>query len=401
MEFQRSGENYEDLKEERINQALNRRKNNIIKIIFEKRKIPSIQENISIQHKPQNEEVERQKSLETNNINMENNAIDKKEIIEPTEIEKNLSHNQGTADFRKDEPKTNFNKALFNFENFNLKIFLSKINLLKDTDNYKIKGPYIYCAVVRKINIDNNETNQKLKKIEENFSEFLYSLHLYHAGIFECTKKLIIHYGEEENGIKKPLSLESKNENEISEYWVYKYFYSKDSPEKLINLIDKNDWTSERYSLPFHNCIHCTNEYLLLNNISPIAFGPFVNGGNIAYPYLCDKCLKDLGRYKMYIKTEKIFNFQKVFFNFSGDNFETVNNVFNKEDYMEYSYRCQKCFDNQGEWKYNNSWLKKSEEENEKILIYENEWIKMIGKAINNFDKVGEPLDDLLIINKS
>ena len=35
MEFQRSGENYEDLKEERINQALNRRKNNIINIIFE------------------------------------------------------------------------------------------------------------------------------------------------------------------------------------------------------------------------------------------------------------------------------------------------------------------------------------------------------------------------------
>ena len=27
--------------------------------------------------------------------------------------------------------------------------------------------------------------------------------------------------------------------------------------------------------------------------------------------------------------------------------------------------------------KYNNSWLKKSEEENEKILIDENEWIKM------------------------
>ena len=242
---------------------------------------------------------------------------------------------------------------------------------------------------MRKLNIGNNEKNKKLKEIEENFSEALYSLKLYHSGIFECTKKLIIHYGEEdENGTKKPLSLESKNENEISEYKVYKYFYSKETPEKFINLIDKNDWTSERYSIPFHNCIHCTNEYLLLNNISPISFGPFRNGGNIAYPYLCEKCLKDLGRYNMYIKAEKIFNFNKAFFNFSGDAFETVNNEFNVEDYIEYNYRCQKSIDSSGEWKYNNSWLDKSEEENEKILIYENEWIKTTEKAINNFEKI-------------
>ena len=252
--------------------------------------------------------------------------------------------------------------------------------------------------MVRKLNIGNNEKNKKLKEMEENFSEALYSLKLYHSGIFECTKKLIIHYGEEdENGTKKPLSLESKNENEISEYKVYKYFYSKETPEKFINLIDKNDWITERFSTPFHNCIHCTNEYLLLNNISPISFGPFGNGGNIAYLYLCEKCFKDLGRYNMYIKAEKIFNFNKAFFNFSCDAFETVNNEFNVEDYIEYSYRCQKCLDSSGEWKYNNSWLKKSEEENEKILIYENEWIKTTEKAINNFEKVGEPLDDLLI----
>ena len=80
---------------------------------------------------------------------------------------------------------------------------------------------------MRKLNIGNNEKNKKLKEIEENFSEALYSLKLYHSGIFECIKKLIIHYGEEEeNGNNKPLSLESKNENEISEYKIYKYFYS-------------------------------------------------------------------------------------------------------------------------------------------------------------------------------
>ena len=58
-------------------------------------------------------------------------------------------------------------------------------------------------------------------------------------------KKLIIHYGEgDENNKKKPLSIESKNEEEIAEYQVYKYFYSKKAPETFINLIDKNDWIS-------------------------------------------------------------------------------------------------------------------------------------------------------------
>ena len=148
----------------------------------------------------------------------------------------------------------------------------------------------------------------------------------------------------DENNKKKPLSIESKNEEEIAEYQVYKYFYSKKAPETFINLIDKNDWTSERYSILNHNCIHCTNEYLILNNITPIAFGPFKKPKNIAYPYLCDKCLNDLGRSKMYLKLEKKFNFLRAFFNLTSDTPETYNHEFTEEELMEYSYRCKKMF---------------------------------------------------------
>ena len=287
------------------------------------------------------------------------------------------------------------NKPLIEFENFNLKVFLSKIDLLKNTNNYKIKGPYIYCAVVRNLKFLNNANNQIIREMGANAAESLFPLNFYHAGIFECTKKLIIHYGEEdENNKKKPLSIESKNEEEIAEYQVYKYFYSKKAPETFINLIDKNDWTSERYSILNHNCIHCTNEYLILNNITPIAFGPFKKPKNIAYPYLCDKCLNDLGRSKMYLKLEKKFNFLRAFFNLTSDTPETYNHEFTEEELMEYSYRCKKCFDNFAEWEYNNSWLKKSEEENEKFLIFENEFD---GNIVNNINKHGESLDDLLI----
>ena len=40
----------------------------------------------------------------------------------------NISHNQVITGFREEELIADFNKALINFENFNLKIFLSKIN---------------------------------------------------------------------------------------------------------------------------------------------------------------------------------------------------------------------------------------------------------------------------------
>ena len=501
MEFQRTGDKYEDLKEEKIKQALNRRKANIMRIVFAKRRLPIKPENPLEQNNAQMEieETEAERTLgqdKITNLNkteeqnvrdksfdvisnkndflinkpMKNNGFDNRAIINinnatnntgfsnninkqninlritlekknpsretvntgqtikihPIQIEQNIisketepnnnsnnipqaqgddvnmksniSHNQGKSDCGENEQIANLNKPLINYENFNLKVFLTKINSLKNTDNYKLKGPYIYCAVVRKINSSNNETNRIRKKIKEKASESLYSLYLYHAGIFECTKKLIIHYGEnDENENKKPLSLESKNDNEISEYQVYKYFYSKEAPEKFINLIDKNEWISKRFSILFHNCIHCVNEYLLLNNISPISFGPFKNQRNIAYPYLCDKCLNDLGRAKMYIKAEKKFNFSKAFFNLSGETFETINIEFKKEDYIEYSYRCQKCFDNPGEWKYNDSWLKKSEEENEKFLIFTNELDESAENELNKFEKVGELLDDLLI----
>ena len=176
------------------------------------------------------------------------------------------------------------------FFNLNLKYFLSKIDLLKNTSNYKNKGPYIYCAVKRRLNMKG--------------STFFLLFNCYHSGIFECTKELLIHYGEpDENERKKPLVIEKKTDENLEQYQVIKYFYSKDSPENFINLIDKNEWTSEKFDELYHNCIHCTNEFLILNNIEPIIFGA---GRNIAYEYLCDKCYKELGRDKMY-KYEEIY----------------------------------------------------------------------------------------------
>ena len=96
----------------------------------------------------------------------------------------------------------------------------------------------------------------------------------------------------------------------------------------------------------------------------------------------------------MYLKLEKKFNFLRAFFNLTSDTPETYNNEFTEEELMEYSYRCKKCFDNFAEWEYNNSWLKKSEEENERFLIFENEFD---GNIVNNINKHGESLDDLLI----
>ena len=76
MEFQRTGDKYEDLKEEKIKQALNRRKANIMRIVFAKRRLPI---------KPEN-------PLEQNNAQME---------IEETEAERTLGQDK----------ITNFNKT--------------------------------------------------------------------------------------------------------------------------------------------------------------------------------------------------------------------------------------------------------------------------------------------------
>ena len=262
--------------------------------------------------------------------------------------------------------------------------FLLKIEQLKASDNYKSKGPFIYCAIKRKLNC------------YDWLSRNLYKINCYHAAIFECTKKLIIHYGEEdENGNKKPLSLESKNENDLSDYYVIKYFYSKEPPEKFINLVDKNDWTSEKFRDFKHNCIHCVNEYLLINNITPIPFGLYQD---MAYEYLCNKCIKHLGRYKMYIRSKDI-NISRSFYDLSlksGDNFETVLISYDPSDYYEYLIRCERCFDNMSSWKYNASWLQNSEEE-EQFFFEEMELDNKIEELIQNFEKVGESLGDALI----
>ena len=112
----------------------------------------------------------------------------------------------------------------------NLRYFISRIDTLKKTSNYKKKGPYIYCAVKRLLNLN------------PYLSSFLDLINWYHAGIFECTKELLIHYGEvNEKGNKKPLTIEKKSDDELQKYQVIKYFYSKEKPEDFINLIDKND----------------------------------------------------------------------------------------------------------------------------------------------------------------
>ena len=174
----------------------------------------------------------------------------------------------------------------------------------------------------------------------------------------------MIHYGEEDenkNKKKKPLTIESLNEKFLNQYKVIKYFYSKDSPEIFINLIDKNEWTSERFHFYLHNCIHCVNEYLLINNIKPISFGI---GIDIAYPYLCNTCHKE-GKYTMY-------------------------NNFNGEIYLEEAgllIKCQKCLNDNAiaNWRYEFDKNKKAEEEEEIIIFdatFENKVIKELGEEL-------------------
>lgn len=233
-------------------------------------------------------------------------------ILEDIELEKNINNN------KKEEKLTDIN----------IKQFLHKTHLLKTTANYKQKGPFIYCAVKRELRVPDS-----LK----DFSSLFYKLALYHVGVFEATKKILIHYGEEdENGIKKPLGLVPLNENDYTDYAIIKYFYSKIEPHNFINLIDKNDWNSERYDTLTHNCIHCANEYLILNNITPIRFGL---GKDIAYRRLCEKCFKYLGRGKMYVKIL-----------YEEYNIETL---FDKEEHEEYVFRCERCLDEKANWEYN------------------------------------------------
>ena len=265
--------------------------------------------------------------------------------------------------------------------NINLKIFLSRINLLKNTINYKQKGPYIYCVV---------KMNLKSPSIY-----FFDKINSFHTGIYECTKELLIHYGEKDkNGKYKPLTIEFLNKDLLSEYKVIKFFYSKNNPENFINLLNKNEWTSERYCILNHNCIHCTNEYLILNNINPINLGL---GKNIAYEYLCDKCCKELGRYIMYkYEPKSCLNLTKPFLDLTQKGYTSYESIPPEVDLTEYKYRCERCLANISIWKYDENWLKKSEEE-ENYIVTDMDWIKDYKEDIKKYEKIGEPLNDALI----
>ena len=299
------------------------------------------------------------KVTNNSNLNSKKQEIEQieedfKNALEGIELERNMNNN------KKKEKITDIN----------IKQFLHKTNSLKTTVNYKQKGPFIYCAVKRELRLD----------YFKDLSPLLYKLDLYHVGVFEATKKILIHYGEEDkNKIKKPLGLEPLNENDYTDYSVIKYFYSKIEPHNFINLIDKNDWTTERFDELCHNCIHCTNEYLILNNITPIRFGL---GKDIAYKRLCEKCLKYLGRSKMYVEMKS--------------NVYNIETEFDKEEYKEFVYRCERCLDEDANWEYNFNWLQNSEEE-EEYYIPEIENRKNLMEEIKKFKQVGESLSNALI----
>ena len=256
-----------------------------------------------------------------------------------------------------------------------IKQFLSKIDLLKNTSNFKEKGPYIYCAVKR-----------DLKTL---FGGILDSYYCYHAGIFECTKELLIHYGEQdEKGKKKPLTMESLKERQLKDYKVIKFFYSNKKPKDFFNLIDKNEWTSEKFDKLNHNCIHCANEYLIVNNIKPILF---VKVEGIAYPYLCNECFKELKRDKMYKNNKDGINKVKAAYEISGGERQNP-------DLEEYKLRCKKCHNNKiAYWEYDSNWLKKSEEEEDFIIIVSMEWPKEFKEKFEKYEKIGESLNDALL----
>ena len=232
------------------------------------------------------------------------------------------------------------------FFDMNLRNFLSRIDKLKNTPNYKKKGPYIYCVVKRELNFN------------PNFSSILYAFNLYHTGIFECTKELLIHYGEEdEKGNKKPLLMEKKNDYDLKQYEVIKYFYSKEKPEDFINLIDKSDWTAEKYDELYHNCIQCVNEYLIINNIKPIFFG-FKR--SVAYEYLCDKCYKLSKVKKLYSGDMDFFETFYQIYTKDGDPYETSLD----KSKSEFAHTCEKCLDGTlANWKFDLSLMQNSEEE--------------------------------------
>ena len=182
--------------------------------------------------------------------------------------------------------------------------------------------------------------------------------------------------------------MEKKTYENLEIYKVQKYFYSNKNPENFFNLIDKNEWTSERFDTIYHNCIHCINEYLNLNNIKPIPFG---FGSGIAYDYLCDKCYKELGRDKMY-KKFKMSCYKTFYQIYTKDGDICDNNSLDESKRSEFDYICEKCMgDSIVNWKYDEYWLKMSEEESI-LIILELEIKENLNEGIEIIKKKGEEL---------
>ena len=257
-----------------------------------------------------------------------------------------------------------------------LKEFLSIINILKNMPDYAQKGPYIYCVVKRNLNI-------------KNISSFLNLFDQYHVGLFECTKEELIHYGEKDNnGNRKPLIIDKLTDEAFEKYTVIKYFYSKEKPENFINLIDKKYWITEFYDQLYHNCIHCVNEFLILNGMKPINFGA---GKSIAYEYLCDNCYKELGRDKIY-KYDKngYMDDKKTFYDIEDKNEITCLSSPN-----ELNHTCERCLELLANWKYDENWQKNTEEEDEYLI--DNEITGYAQEYSEKYRKIGKPLSYALI----
>ena len=271
-------------------------------------------------------------------------------------------------------------KPLDNFFNMNLDYFISILSTLKNLPNYKNKGPYIYCAVTRFLNLDHDLAE---------LGEFLATINCVHAGIFECTKKILIHYGEEdENGNKKPLGMETKEDSELNKYQVRRIFFSEKNPEDFFDLIDKNEWTSEKYDLAYHNCIHCVNEYLILNNVYPIDFFIF----NFAHFFLCDKCYNELTpeRKKLYVKNDmNISDIKYQLYKKNGFIYEN-----NPDDpNSELSFVCLKCMDDTvAQWRFEENLLQNTGEESLESLAFMGKIVETVEDIKHDFKKKIEKL---------
>ena len=89
-------------------------------------------------------------------------------------------------------------------------------------------------------------------------------------------------------------------------------------------------------------------------------------------------------------------NLTKPFFDISYKNYTSYDSIPPEVDLSEYKYRCERCLTDISIWKYDENWLKKSEEE-EKYIITDMDWIKDFKEDIKKYQKIGETLNDTLI----